>query len=237
MQKRVRGYLCRLRRLPGVLYAIQRLLSDKGSDGSIMFSRQNTDGRVNSSLDEDMVLNVLVDHFGEGRIKRPKSRMWYDLLAYDTQCGYIPINIKITTTKSADNTGNLAMCVYSYTDEPMEMERSYENGPMSAILSKKLKKREYNKNPNRDYYFVVLNKAEPGDVIINSLRGLSHLTPNINNLPFQINWSKNREFRHQRVEDAVKKFVRCVKNSRPSWRETFISEMREMREKDDDTTK
>jgi len=228
MQKKVRGHLCRIHRLPGILYAIQRVLCNKGSDGSIIFSRQNTDGRINSSIDEEMVLSVLVDHFGDSRIKRPKNRMWYDFLAYDYRYGYIPVNIKITTTKSADNTGNLAMCVYSYTDEPMDLEKSYENGPMSVVISNKLKKGEYNKNPYRDYYFVVLNKTEPGDVIINSLRGLSHLTPNINNLPFQINWSKNRKFRYQCVEDAVNKFISCVKNARPSWRETFIREMREM---------
>ena len=237
MQKRFRGSSCRLNRLPTILYAIQRLLSEKGKHGNIQFSRQNADGRINSSIDEDMVLNVLVDHFGDSRIKRPNSRMWYDFLAYDYTYGYIPINIKTTTTKSADNTGNLAMCVYSYTDEPMDIHKSYENGPMSAILSKKLRAKEYNKNSKRDYYFVVLNKTVPGDVIVNSLKGLTHLTPNINNLPFQINWNKNRVFRYQRVEHAVKMFVNCVKNARPSWRETFVQDMRKLDDDDDHVTR
>lgn len=30
--------------------------------------------------------------------------------------GWIPVNIKTTTTLTNDNTGNLAMCVYAYTD-------------------------------------------------------------------------------------------------------------------------
>ena len=37
--------------------------------------------------------------------------MWYDILAYDYMYKWIPINIKTTTTKTSDNTGNLTMCV------------------------------------------------------------------------------------------------------------------------------
>ena len=37
--------------------------------------------------------------------------MWYDILVFDYMYGWLPINIKITTMKTNDNTGNLAMCV------------------------------------------------------------------------------------------------------------------------------
>ena len=59
--------------------------------------------------------------------------MWYDILAFDYMYGWIPINIKTTTTLTSDNTGNLAMCVYAYTDEMLDIHRdkSYENGKMS----------------------------------------------------------------------------------------------------------
>lgn len=62
--------------------------------------------------------------------------MWYDLLAFDYIYGLIPINIKITTTITCDNTGNLAICVHAYTDEILDIYRNktYENGKMSEIL-------------------------------------------------------------------------------------------------------
>ena len=49
--------------------------------------------------------------------------MWYDILAFDFLVGWIPINIKSTTTLTSDNTGNFAMCVYSYTDENLDLLR------------------------------------------------------------------------------------------------------------------
>jgi len=39
------------------------------------------------------------------------------------------------------------------------------------------------------------NKNNLNDIIINSVKGLIHLTPNINNLPFQVCWDKNREYK------------------------------------------
>ncbi len=61
---------------------------------------------------------------------------------------------------------------------------------MSNILYNKLKNKEYNKNNKKDYYFIILNKTNTDDIIINSIKGLTILTPNINNLPFQVCWNK-----------------------------------------------
>ena len=46
--------------------------------------------------------------------------MWQEILALEYIYGWIPINIKTTTTLTSDNTGNLAMCVYSYTNEMLD---------------------------------------------------------------------------------------------------------------------
>ena len=72
----------------------------------------------------------------------------------------------------------------------MHKNNSYENGKMSNILYNKLKNKEYNKNNKKDYYFIILNKTNTDDIIINSIKGLIILTPNINNLPFQVCWNK-----------------------------------------------
>ena len=221
IQSIVRGYLFRLKQLPIIMYKIRNYLKLQ----NFIFTNDIEDGRINSSLDEDKIISLLINKF-TNNIKKPKIRMWYDILAYDYIYGWIPINIKTTTTKTADNTGNLAMCVYSYTDEILDINKSYENGKMSKILFTKLKNKNYNKDYKKYYYFLVLNKTKSSDIIINSLKGLSILTPNINNLPFQICWDKNRNFIYENINMKIKLFIDCLKKPKPSWKEEFMSNIR-----------
>lgn len=221
IQKWFRGCMFRLYRLPLIMYKIQKYLQSK----SIQLSTQNEDGRINSCIDEDVVLSALIEMFGN-KIKKPKIRMWYDLLAFDYMYGWIPINIKTSTTSTSDNTGNLAMCVYAYTDEVLDIHRSYENGKMSEILFTKLKNKEYNTINKKDYYFIVLNKTDTKDIIVNSVKGLSILTPNSNNLPFQVCWDKNRTFKYEKINKKITQFIDCLQKPRPSWKETFMTNIR-----------
>ena len=223
IQKWFRGCLSRLKRLPLMMYKIEKYLKSK----TFQFSNHSRDGRTNSCIDEENVIHLLIERFGK-RIKRSRIRMWYDILAFDYIYGWIPINIKTTTTISNDNIGNLAMCVYAYTDEILDIhnDKSYENSKMSKILINKLKNKEYNDNNKKDYYFVVLNKKNPGDVIVNSIKGLRLLTPNINNLPFQVCWNKNRTFEYENITKKVKMFIKCLQKPKPNWKETFLSNIR-----------
>jgi hypothetical protein len=148
--------------------------------------------------------------------------MWYDILVYDFIYKWIPINIKTTTTLTSDNTANMSMCVYAYTDESLDLYKSYKNGVMSTLLTDKLKTKSYNKIKKKDYYFLILNKNNFQDIIINSVKGLSFLTSNINNLPFQVCWNKNREFSYDKIENKIEIFLKCLKKSKKSWKETFI---------------
>jgi hypothetical protein len=223
IQKWFRGCILRLKQLPLIMYKIKKYLESR----AFQFSTQNEDGRVNSSIDEDEVIKLLIENFGQ-KIKKPKIRMWYDILAFDDMYGWVPINIKTTTTITSDNTGNLSMCVYAYTNEILDihMDKSYENGKMSVILFNKLKNKKYNANNKKDYYFIVLNKTDASDIIVNSLKGLTILTPNINNLPFQVCWDKNRVFKYENINKKIKLFIDCLQKPRPSWKETFMSNMR-----------
>ena len=225
IQKWFRGCIFRLKRLPLIMYKIQKYLKAQ----AFQFSKQNEDGRINSCSDEDEIIKLLVKQYGD-KIKIPKIRMWYDILVFDNMHGWLPVNIKTTTLQTSDNTGNLAMCVYSYTNELLNIhkDKSYENGKMSEILFDKLKKKEYNNSPKKDYYFIVMNKTDSSDVIVNSVKGLSVLTPNINNLPFQVNWSKNRDFQYQKISKKIKIFIDCLQKPNPSWKETFMSNIRKL---------
>ena len=215
IQKCFRGYILRLNQLPIILYIIKKYLENQ----IIKLSNINEDGRLNSYINENQIIELLQTKF-----KKAKIRMWYDILIYDYIYKWIPLNIKITTTITNDNTSNLTLCVHSYTNEILDFTQSYNNGIMSIILFNKLKKKEYNRNYKKDYYFIVLNKKS-NNVIINSIKGLSTLTSNINNLPFQICWNKNKNFNYDKIENKIKLFINCINKSKPSWRENFINNM------------
>ena len=221
IQKCIRGYFSRKKYLPIILYTIKNYLLSKNID----FSKENDDGRINSCIDESKIIDLLTQKFGD-RIKKPKIRMWYDILANDNLYGWIPINIKTTTTSTNDNTGNLAMCVFAYTNEKLDFNKTYNNGKMSKILSEKLKQKKYNYNYKKDYFFLVLNKNNINDIIINSTKGLSELTANINNLPFQVCWNKNRIFKYTYITECINKFIKCIQKPEPSWQEDFLKKMR-----------
>jgi len=223
IQKWFRGCIVRLKKLPLIMYKIQKYLKSQ----KIIFSNKNDDGRINSCIDEDKVIKLLIKEFKE-KIKKPKKRHWYDILAYDYTYGWLPINIKITTTLTNDNTGNLAMCVYSYTNEMLDIHshNTYNNGKMSNILFNKIKNKEYNTNNKKDYYFLVLNKNNSNDIIINSLKGLRTVTQNLNNLPFQIKWCDNKIFEYKNINIQIKLFIDCLQKPKPSWKEIFMTNIR-----------
>jgi len=221
IQKNYRGHLIRRKILPNILYIIRKYLSEV----HIKSCNLSDDGRTNSCFDEDNIIDNLIKKFPD-RIKKPDIRMWFDILVKDYKYGWLPVNIKTTTLKTSDNTGNLAMCVYAYTDEVLDLEKKYQNGPMSKILIKKLRENKINYKSKKDYYFLVVNKNNTNEVIINSCKGLTQLTPNINNLPFQVNWSKNKEYNFINIQESIKKLITCLQKPSPSWSEIFLQDIR-----------
>ncbi|GAA8925683.1 hypothetical protein VN0932_14270 [Helicobacter pylori] len=123
------------------------------------------DGRLNPSVNEEEILNAIKHSFP---IQLPKAREWWDF-SFEENDIFYPVNIKTTTTKTADNL-------------------NCQSG----------------KNTDRDYYFLIINKNDPKDIFINSLKGIQTLQPN--NLPFQCKWDNNREIT-QRDFDGSKNFI------------------------------
>ncbi len=54
-------------------------------------------------------------------------------------------------------------------------------------------------NSKKDYYFLVINKNNK-NIIINSVKGLNILTPNLNNIPYQVYWNKNKKFEYKSIK-------------------------------------
>lgn len=65
IQKWFRGCVLRLKQLPLIMYKIKKYLKLQ----SFQFSIQNEDGRINSCIDEDKVIKLLIEKFGE-KIKK-----------------------------------------------------------------------------------------------------------------------------------------------------------------------
>jgi len=99
---------------------------------------------------------------------------------------------------------------------------------IAVLIFNKLKKKEYNFNNKKDYYFIVLNKTDTRDIIVNSVKGLTLLTPNINNLPFQVCWNKNRTYNYENINKKIKQFIDCLQQPKPCWKETFMSNIRSL---------
>lgn len=222
-QSIIRGRFYRKNKLPNSLLTIQKILQKQ----TIKLCKTSDDGRVNSCMDENEIVNILLQEMNN-RIFKPNARMWFDILVFDYYYGLLPVNIKTTTTLTSDNTGNFAMCVYAYTDELLNLKNTYNNGEMSKILIDKLNTQQYNLIDKKDYYFVVVNKHNVKDIIVNSVKGLTNITPNINNLPFQVCWNKNRYFKYKKIDENIILFIKALQKPNPSWRENFLNKIRDI---------
>lgn len=222
IQKSFRGYISRAKRLPNSIYNIHNYLMNT----NIKLNNENDDGRVNSSNCEKIILANLLNGFPY-RVKPAPIRKWYDFLLYDYKYGWLPVNIKISKMMTNDNVGNLSICVQAFTDHKLDVKKSCYNNKASKILTDKLSKNEINKINKKDYYFIVINKSNTKDIISNSLKGIKVYTPNINNLPFQVCWRKNRNFVYQNIRDIIHKFI-ILYNVKLSWSEQFLHDMRQL---------
>lgn len=140
------------------------------------------DGRLNSSVNEEEILNTIKDYFP---IQLPRAREWWDFSFEENKIFY-PVNIKTTTTKTADNLNGKLGIYYALCGLLPEFNNEIAWEKYFHKLHKDL-----GKNTNRDYYFLIINKNDPKDVFINSLKGIQTLQPN--NLPFQYKWDNNRK--------------------------------------------
>lgn len=81
--------------LPNLLCDIVDFLQKQ----DLNLSKNSPDGRINSALNEDEIIDILSSKF---TIERPDMRDWYDF-SFEENEQFYPVNIKISTTKTADN--------------------------------------------------------------------------------------------------------------------------------------
>lgn len=175
--------------------------------GIVTISSRHEDGRLNSIDDEDMVIELLTEKYGEENIVKPSIRKWWDLKLF----GY-HINIKSSdfTNGRADNLNSKAAMMFALTNLPESEINRHHNGNWPNWYTA-FKNNSGTEN-NRDYYIIIIDKST-GNVYLQTLKSLQDLTPNGNNLPFQINWARNTEIVERTYEEAYEFLVGCFKQS------------------------
>lgn len=215
IQKIIKGFLCRKHLLPLVMYKIKNILKNTILD----LNTSHNDGRINSCFDEQNIISILQKHLNT-RVYLPYGkRMWYDISCYDYQVGWIPINIKSSYMNRPDNVGNLSVCFQPLSKRELSLTNNYSNGQLTDMLLYDLYKNILNNSYKKDYYFVVINKNNYSDIIINSVLGLNQIKKNLNNLPFQIQWNKNRMYKPVSIQKRTKEVLECFIDDKKSWKE------------------
>lgn len=170
---------------------------------NINISENHEDGRVNSIDDEDTIIDLLIEKYGENNVVRPKAREWWDVKVF----GY-PLQIKSSKYGSAaDNFSSKAAILYALTYLPEDK--------VNVTSWKKFQEALLNnssKDNGRDYYIFTLNKVT-NQVQLSSLKTLQKITPNGNNLPFQIKWSDNTQPVQRTHRQAYEFLIECYKES------------------------
>lgn len=178
--------------IPKILLEIVDFLKNK----SFQLTKNSQDGRINSAVNEDEIFKLLERNFS---INRPNMRDWFDF-SFDEKRIFYPVNIKISTTKTADNLNCKLGIYYTLTGQ----FPPFNNGVIWDIYFQHLSQ---NIKPNdADYYFLIINKNNLKDIFITSLKKLHTLVPNGNNLPFQAKWDNNRVLVQRTFEEA-KNFI------------------------------
>ena len=186
--------------IPQVLIDIQSHLATN----ALTLSRDHVDGRINSALNEDQILKQIKKAFV---IQEPAAREWYDFIAIDGDKKY-PVNIKVSELKTNDNVQCKLGIYYAATGVwPTFSNGISWNKFFEAVAS------DINTHTDRDYYFVVVGKTDPSDIILTSLKQIGTLVPNGNNLPFQCHWDSNRKLIARTHSDAVKFILGTLKQS------------------------
>lgn len=148
---------------------------------------ENDDGRLNSAINESKVIAEINTIFNSENIIYAKVREWYDI-ALQFENNFYPINIKISEGNSADNISSKKGLFYCLTGI-LPNDKRLSNINHWANYNKELNK-FLDWNSKSDYYFLIIFK-DTKQVLFTSLKHISELVPNGNNLPFQCKWKNN----------------------------------------------
>ena len=148
-----------------------------------------TDGRITSAMKEQPFLVALIDDLKrrhpDWKFELGKDRHWYDISIND-----VPINLKLSDCKSADNAANKRAFFYSICGGLHDYPASSNWNKFWAKLSeaKAQNKMKLDRDPRTEYHYLVVNKRT-GAVLFKPIFDIKNYYPNPSN-EFQIKWGE-----------------------------------------------
>lgn len=182
---------------------IQEAVDRINAQGGITVSKRLDDGRINSLDDEASLILDLIAIYGDEDIVEPRAREWFDVRMFGE-----PVQIKSTKLQGSDNFSSKPGLLYAFTDMTEDEITDLGNGWASFEVALATNKADV----DRDYHIIVIDK-NTGMVHLTSLKRLRVLTPNGNNLLFQVPWRKNLEPQDNTFEEAWDMVVGTYKKS------------------------
>jgi len=185
---------------PAKLHGVITFLNEVGID--CCFNHE--DGRVNSIEDEEKVISLLEEQFGTENVERPAAREWWDVKVFGY---YLQIKSSDVSKRAADNFSSKSAILYALTYLPENKIKVQKWSEFEEALL------NYADVENeRDYYILVVDK-KAGEVHLTSLKSLTKITSNGNNLPFQIRWADNLVPRRNTFAEAKSLIIGAYKKS------------------------
>jgi hypothetical protein len=188
-------------RYSGGIMKLYHHLSQKIVNRDILFNTSNTDGRVNSIMDEDTIIDMLITEFNDD-IERQPPRSWCDLIyrerINDEEEIKYYINIKCSRGKT-DNAMNKKAIIYSLTDIDVDdIKPNMNYNDMIRIIKNNIKE---TRNTQKEYYYLYIDKKD-NSIILKSILDIQCLTSNPCNI-LQINWNKEKQLSHIFNDDDI----------------------------------
>ena len=165
-------------------FLTQELNNFKYNNNNLIKSKTG-DGRAESTESEHefcKALKKFLEQNTDFTAEIAPPRCWYDIAIYYKNF-FLPVNIKLTDGKGADNISSKLGLFYALTGiDPKNVKNLTHWDVYANALTN-----NYNDNLEADYYLIVYNKITE-NILLNSLKRINKLVPNGNNLPFQCNW-------------------------------------------------
>lgn len=153
----------------------------------LRLSAGGQDPRVDSAQAEALVVQV-IQNANRWTVYSPNVASSNNRSWYDARINGLYVDVKISRCKANDNTNAKKAIYWLLTGKD-------PSTTTSDAASRFFQDMKGNENPNakRDYYYIIVNKLDPSDVFVVSLKGIAKCHPSNNNPPFQAKWDECRK--------------------------------------------
>ena len=168
-------------------------------------------GRIDSANDEGRFIHNFASIMGQigYPVIKAKARHWYDLKICD-----IPVNLKLTSCKCADNAFNKKSIAYTLIGdiETVEKLRETNYDEWFSKIKKYFENMPSQRNPVKyEYYYLVINKTTK-EVLFKSILDIHTYKKNSSGNVLQIDWKNEFQNKSYTSTDGRGKMRELLNN-------------------------